>query len=175
MGPEGVIQAEPHLVPSSLGSGTTQARTLIRSASVTGHPTESYADITLLLNEQRTYRATILNEDGDESAMSAPVSVLHDDVVAPPYPEGLEVSSAPGLIAATWEIPPGLDVAGYKLLVATSPGGPYTQTQSGLLGVLRNEFSFQAISGGTYYVAVKAVDFAGNESVPSPEVTVVVP
>jgi len=60
------------------------------------------------------------------------------------------------------------DVHGYRVFRATAPGGPYTEVTSRLLTVSR--FVDDTVSNGETYVYVVTVrDFAGNESLPSPE------
>ncbi len=109
-----------------------------------------------------------------ESGLSDPVTVLHDDIVAPPPPENVTAGVAGTTVTVSWEQPNVGDVAGYKVLVGEQSGGPYSQAHQGLLSRVSSSFSFQAASG-THYIVMKAVDWAGNESGYSPEQVVVVP
>jgi len=138
-------------------------------------PTESFADISLDLNEERTYYASSFAEDCGESGFSSPFTILHDDIVAPSPPDDFTAVASGGSIVASWSLPVGGDVVGYKVLVAEQTGGPYSQVHSGLLGSMTSSTSFQSVSGRTYYVIAKAVDHANNESVPTAEVEVIVP
>jgi hypothetical protein len=151
----------------SLGAGVYR-----RLASL--GPGDSFRDPTLVLNEQRTYRATSLGSGGAESAMSASVTVLHDDIVAPPPPVDVSAVAGTGAITVSWDLPPVGDLKGFRVLVSQQSGGPYTQAHTGLLGPLARQHFFQAVSG-TYYLVVTALDHAGNESSYSIQVSVTVP
>jgi hypothetical protein len=152
----------------SLGAGVYR-----RLASL--GPGDSFHDPTLVLNELRTYRATSLGSSGAESAMSASVTVLHDDIVAPPPPVEVVAVAGTGTITVSWDLPAVGDLKGFRVLVGQQSGGPYTQAHTGLLGPLTRQLLFQAVSGGTYYLVVTALDYAGNESSYSTQVSVTVP
>jgi len=71
-------------------------------------------------------------------------------------------------VVLQWTPSPHLDVCGYRVFRATTPGGPYTEVSSCLLTVSR--FVDDMVSNGETYVYVVTVrDFAGNESLPSPQ------
>lgn len=54
-----------------------------------------------------------------------------------------------------------------KSWLENNPGGPNVQAPSGLLGLTAKELTFQGQSGRTFYIVLKSLDAAGNESVPS--------
>ena len=79
----------------------------------------------------------------------------------------------------SWQAPtkntdgtPLTNLAGYKVLYGTSPK-QYSQTVS--VSGASNVSRTIALSPGTWYFAVKAVDSAGKESSPSNEVSKVIP
>ena len=155
-------------VYQALGGGTTRRLGTLAAGQV-------FIDNSLALNEERTYKASTLSAGCGESALSAPVTVLHDDVVAPPAPQNFTASATPGHVTASWTAPIVGDIAGFKLLSASQSGGPYTPVHSGLLSISTTSLTFPAVGGGTYYVVGRTVDIAGNQSVYTQEVMVTVP
>jgi len=72
------------------------------------------------------------------------------------------------VVVLQWTSSPHPDVCGYRVFRATTPGGPYTEVTSHLLTV--PWFVDDTVLDGDIYVYVVTVrDFAGNESLPSPE------
>ncbi len=68
----------------------------------------------------------------------------------------------------TWQEPECTDLAGYNVLRATQPGGPYTKLNGALLSsTLFTDTTVEDL--GTYYYVVTSCDLAGNESEPQVE------
>ena len=152
-----------------LGGGT-------KRRVATSGPGETFADVTLALNEERTYTASTFSTGCSEGPLSAPVTVLHDDTVAPLPPGNFTAIASPGKITASFTAPAKGDVSGFKVLSSTVSGGPYMQVHLGILGPMTTSLTFPALGGGTtHYVVAKAVDPAGNWSLLTPEAVVVVP
>ena len=73
-----------------------------------------------------------------------------------------------GNVMLQWEPNTEPDLAGYNVLRATQPGGPYTRANSAI--VMATAFTDgQTVDGSTYYYVLTAVDVVGNESPHSPE------
>jgi hypothetical protein len=138
-------------------------------------PSETHSDSTLALNEERSYVGSSLVAGCVEGSKSSSVTVLHQDLVAPPPPGDMAAEAGPTSITVTWSRPAVGDLAGFKVLVGTFSGGPYDQVHEGILDPMVTEHTFPAASGPTYYVVTKAVDHAANEGVPSEEVMVALP
>lgn len=118
---------------------------------------------TLALGEQATYAASGYGSDCVESELSSPIAVLHDDIVPPGPPEGVDAEPGTGEITVRWSRPEDPDVVGYKVLVASEISGPFTQVHVGALEEMSTVYSFPAAPGQIYYVAVRALDQAGNQ------------
>lgn len=149
----------------SIGSGT------YRRLATLG-PGQSFVDIALALNEERSYRGASLSSGCQESEWSDAISVLNDDTVAPPAPEEIAAAVTGQVIEVTWNAALAGDVGGYRVQVAQQSGGPYTQTHTGILGSIVYAHSFPALPG-THYIVLSSLDKAGNESPLSSEVVVV--
>lgn len=147
----------------------------VRRRLATLGPGAEYRDVNLDLNESRTYSARALDEDCEEGGASTPVTVLHDNIVAPDPPDDLGAIVVGQTIDVSWGVPAAPDVAGYRVLAASTQGGPYTQVHTGTLSAMVQNQLFQVVTPGTYYVIVHSVDEANNESLPSQELSVVVP
>lgn len=133
-----------------------------------------HRDTTLRLDEQRTYYAALVGEDGSEGALSQGVTVVHSDTTAPGAPQNVTASYDSGFISISWDAPVDADVARFKVLASGTSGGPYTTADPGNDSHCASTSSIPAGSG-TYYLIVVAVDSSGNESVASNEVVVEVP
>ncbi len=86
---------------------------------------------------------------------------LEPDLIAPSSPRGLATTTGDNQIEISWLPNPEPDVAGYNVYASSSYNGKYT-----LIGSTKETlFIDRGISNGvTYYYAVSAYDFAGNES-----------
>lgn len=83
------------------------------------------------------------------------------DTTPPSPPTGVYASARDNKVLIDWRYNPERDVAGYKVWWSYSYRGPYRY-----LGRTSNNFfdDLGAINGKTYYYAVSAYDFDGNES-----------
>jgi flagellar hook assembly protein FlgD/Tol biopolymer transport system component len=135
------------------GQGWTQIASTDSSAT-------AYLDAALP-NGTYTYRITVLDSIGNESASSNDASATV--FVAPPAAAvNLGVTPTPeGGLNAAW-IYNGSPVAGYNLYRSLTTGGPYARVNSGLIG-LTNYLDTGLLSGVTYFYVVTAVDPVGNE------------
>jgi len=153
----------------SIGAGQYERLASLPSNAV-------YRDTTLELNEQVTYYATTLARGGAESEFSDGVTVHHIDTVSPDPPTNMEAEAGVGEIVVSWTPPSDPGLAGYTIKAATVTGGPYNVVAQGsqrLSDAVERTFSAAGVE--TYYVIVTLTDDAGNESLPSAEVSVEVP
>jgi hypothetical protein len=89
--------------------------------------------------------------------------------VAPAAPTGLRATANALLVQLNWDANSEPDLAGYSVLRATSPGGPYDTIARGLT---TNAFTDNSVNRNqTYYYVVKAVDRSLNTSARSAEVS----
>lgn len=88
-------------------------------------------------------------------------AVMHPDFTPPSPPTGLATSTGDNFIEVFWNPSPEPDVAGYNVFVSATYEGPYK-----LIGSTpKTSFVDNgAVNGVTYYYAVTAYDFDGNES-----------
>ncbi len=79
----------------------------------------------------------------------------------PSVPTGLQIINGNNSVEIMWNQNPESDVAGYNVYYAYSYYGKYT-----LIGSTQNTYFFDngAVNGTTYYYAVTAYDYNGNES-----------
>jgi hypothetical protein len=95
---------------------------------------------------------------------------LFDDHVAPAAPPAPLATPAPATVTLAWTYAaPDPDLAGWEVLRAAQPGGPYTKLTAGLLDRPAYADHTAPPKVPAYYV-LRAVDSSGNESVSSPEV-----
>jgi len=97
---------------------------------------------------------------------------FHPDLTPPSAPTGLRTSTGDNFIEIFWDNNPEPDVAGYNVFASPTYEGPYdiigsTQAPSFVDAGVAN--------GKTYYYAVTAYDFEGNESPLSKDVAYDVP
>lgn len=108
-------------------------------------------------------RAVLRRRNGAATAVSA-VSTLQvltpPDTTAPAAPTGIVATPGDGQVSVTWTGSTSADVTGYRVYLTSDPfvaPAPITVTGTGHV--------FTGLTNGvTYYVAVRAVDGAGNES-----------
>jgi hypothetical protein len=90
-------------------------------------------------------------------------------------PTGLAATIAPSVpsVSLMWS-PSAFTIAGYNVYRATVSGGPYTKLSS--VSAAAVSFTDGTVLGGqTYYYVVKAFDSSNVESVPSNQVSAIVP
>jgi hypothetical protein len=85
----------------------------------------------------------------------------HIDNQPPSPPSGLNIINGDNQVYLSWNNSPSRDVAGYNVYYAYSYDGKYT-----LIGSTSNNYyiDYGAHNGNTYYYAVTAYDYNGNES-----------
>jgi len=85
----------------------------------------------------------------------------HRDTNPPSAPKGIYTATGDNLVEIVWFSNPEPDVAGYNVFVSTSYFGRYD-----LIGSTGSTqfIDYGARNGQTYFYAVSAFDFAGNES-----------
>ncbi|UYM06035.1 sigma-70 family RNA polymerase sigma factor [Solicola gregarius] len=121
----------------------------------------SYVDSTPVDGFHYTYSITAIGEDGEESAVSEPITVTYDPV--PGAPTELRGQASESGVALRWQGNSEPDFVEYEILrdgepLATSTGPEFTDAS--------------ATDGSTYTYSVRAVDRAGQESELSEQVSV---
>ena len=94
------------------------------------------------------------------------------DLVAPSIPRGLFTSAGDNVIDIYWDPVPDYDVSAYIVYVSDRYNGRYEFIGSTKWPYFQD---FGAVNGLTYYYAVSAVDYSGNESPLSMDQAVAVP
>ncbi|MCK5573604.1 MAG: hypothetical protein KAJ12_12625, partial [Bacteroidetes bacterium] len=106
--------------------------------------------------------------------LSAPDSGYSVDNLDPVTPTGLAAAMAPGGVQLTWNAPADPDIDVYDVYRSTTAGFDPTGMQP-IASVKGIEYLDQSVQAGTqYYWKIAAVDFSGNESDYSGEITLVV-
>lgn len=98
--------------------------------------------------------------------------IVEYDRTPPSAPTGLYTETGDDFIELFWRSNPESDVAGYNIFVSSSYNGSYE-----LIGSSRSSYYMDggARNGNTYYYAVTAYDYEGNESQLSRDVAYDVP
>lgn len=100
------------------------------------------------------------------------IDFVGEDEEPPSPPTALEAVATATGITLTWAPAPEIDVAGYIVYRADVQGGPHDRISRTGAAV----FSDKAIDeGAEYYYVVTAIDFSGNESPYSNEISAVAP
>ena len=88
-------------------------------------------------------------------------TVITPDLTPPSPPQGVYTETGDAILDIFWRANPEPDVAGYKVYSSSSYAGKYS-----FLGSTRQAHFVDAgvQNGNTYYYAVSAYDFSGNES-----------
>jgi hypothetical protein len=95
---------------------------------------------------------------------------LFDDHTPPAAPPAPVATPGPATVTLAWTYAaPDPDLAGWEVLRAAQPGGPYTKLTVGLLDRPAYADHTAPPKVPAYYV-LRAVDSSGNESASSPEV-----
>jgi len=94
------------------------------------------------------------------------------DLVAPSLPRGVFTSAGDNVIDVYWDPVPDYDLASYRIYVSDRYNGRYD-----LIGSTGGAYftDYGAVNGLTYFYAVSAVDYSGNESPLSLDEAVAVP
>jgi hypothetical protein len=93
---------------------------------------------------------------------------IEPDLTPPAPPRGISTATGDGRIEIFWPANEESDLAGYHVLVSNAYDGEYA-----LIGTTRQNYFIDAgaRNGTTYYYAVTAFDYSGNESEPSLDVS----
>lgn len=110
------------------------------------------------------WRARYINTRSEASDWG-PEACFNIDTTPPPWPPGFDAGPSPSSGALTVSALPVVDsrsaTAGYQLLVARAPGGPWFPQA----GLRQSALPFGTWAGeGTWYLSVEAVDLANNAS-----------
>jgi hypothetical protein len=100
------------------------------------------------------------------------IRIIEPDRIPPSAPTGLRTSTGDNFIELAWDPSPETDVAGYNVFVSARYDGRYE-----LVGSTPTTYFMDAgaHNGNTYYYAVTAYDYDGNESGLSRDVAYDVP
>jgi hypothetical protein len=114
------------------------------------------------------------NEDAETGPYSTTVSVTANDTTPPGVPQKLTITVGSLSATITWQGSDSRDLQGYHIFLATTSGGPYTKL-NGAVHPASSPKQWQLTGLGlqTYYVVLKAVDIAGNQSAYSTQVSFV--
>lgn len=113
-------------------------------------------------------RLVAVNAGGMSPPSNEVPVVVSAQCTAPPAPT-MSVQTNGNLVAMNWT--PVAGVAGYRLEVATSPGGPAAHVQP--FGASQTSVTYPGVPPGTYYARVAAVAACGAQAM-SVEVTIAV-
>jgi len=144
------------------------ALTVVQTVPQVAGQLASQATLTGLIPGQ-TYIVQVraVDQTGGEAPAPARAQIAPGGVILSP-PAGLAVSAATGTgLTLSWAPIPG--AAGYRVLQATSPTGPFT-TVTGTVTTPSTTLTGQS-PNTTYYLQVVAVDAAGNLGTPSAPLT----
>ena len=109
---------------------------------------------------------TVLND-----ATWSSYDAFGSDTTPPAAPTALSARSGDGVVSLSWTPPDNQDVAGYRVYRSTSSPVRAVAPASGDPLVPGPAYTGEAQNGETYFYAVTAVDYYGNESMMSPEVS----
>jgi hypothetical protein len=141
--------------------------------------TNTYHDTDFEFNKTYVYvvrSAVTVNGVALESADSIPAMVTPKDIFPPASPQGLVAAvlenAAENAVDLSWSISPESDVAGYRVYRSESEGARGESLSDLLASPTYRDAAVQP--GHRYWYSVTAVDRSGNESVPSPQIPVVI-
>ncbi|WP_211489793.1 malectin domain-containing carbohydrate-binding protein [Georgenia thermotolerans] len=154
-------------VPGTVAEGTPLSGTTAVSGT-------SFTDSTAEVGVTYYYVVTAVDASGNESAPSDEAIGLltaGPDDEAPEAPEELTAEGGDGVVDLTWPASTSTDVVGYRVYRSLEPNVATTgQLISGEALVAGLAYRDTTVTNGTtYFYVIRAVDGAGNESVPSTE------
>jgi predicted phage tail protein len=150
----------------------------INSSLISG---TEYVDRNFRFGENYRYvvRSVSLGTEGAqvESLNSNSLSVSPRDIFAPTAPASITTAAAPGRLSIFFPANPESDVAGYEIYRSTDPDLPKDRwTKLTPAPLTKTTFIDENVEAGKrYYYYIKAIDQAGNVSVPSEVVSESVP
>ncbi|MFH0887433.1 MAG: hypothetical protein V1843_04620, partial [bacterium] len=138
--------------------------------------TASYLDLMDAANmvEGMSYVVTAIDTSGNESAYSTAATPTESgggaDTVPPEVPFGLTATAGDNWVRLDWIVGSDVDLAGYKIYRKSSANSTYARIA--LAGVTAFYLDTTVINGITYTYKISAIDFSGNESAYSAEISV---
>jgi fibronectin type 3 domain-containing protein len=120
------------------------------------------------------YAARTYSHGGAVGAMSQERTITVVDSTPPAAPIDVHATANGLQVTLTWDAYRDDDLHGFYAYVSTQAGGPY-QKINGTLKVISQPWEVTLVVSAprTYYFVVTTVDFAGNESARSGELSVV--
>jgi predicted phage tail protein len=109
------------------------------------------------------YRVTAVDTSGNESGQSDPADATLTDVTPPAAPTGVAATGNLTGIQINWSANSESDLAGYRLLRASSSAGPFTAVNAALL-TTTTFADTNVAAGAKWYYQVVAIDTTGNQS-----------
>ena len=127
------------------------------------------------LSEDTTFRYVVraYDRDGNLGPQSSELALLVNDTVPPPTPINLTVTPGSEILVVNWDAINHRDLLGVYVEIATSSGGTFVRRNPNT-PVPSGNASFALMNllpQTTYFIKLKAVDHAGNESIYSLEAT----
>ena len=114
-----------------------------------------------------TVRATLATNPKVEGLAAEELAFRYRDIYAPAPPTRLDALSEGSLVRLIWAPVDAPDLAGYVLYRAEGKGAPARLAKEPIVDTFFTDASAQ--QGKRYRYAVRSIDRAGNESVPSAE------
>jgi fibronectin type 3 domain-containing protein len=143
---------------STTSGGQANRLNLVRSK------TSAYTDTNVAGTRTYYYIVTAVDTNFNSSGNSIEVSaIVPADSTPPAAPSGVSAMAGDTIISLAWNGNTEPDFNGYNVYRSTTPGGPYTKQNGGLLsGPIFNDAN--VTNGTRYYYVVTAVDTSLNES-----------
>lgn len=131
----------------------------------------SYTDRSIRPGLTYRYRVLPFNQYGGYGPSSDAIQFTAIDSAMPLPPENVTAIPLQGGATIEWDRSPSFDTVEYDVYFSLSSGGPYNKVNAQPIGIPSTSFSASNLSSNSsIYVALKAIDFAGNESVFSDEI-----
>ena len=126
--------------------------------------TPDYDDIWLSDGTKYSYKVTILDLVGNESAASNIVEVVLKDKTPPAIVNGVMAEAFKDGMRLSWNMNRELDTKGYNIYRAESLSGPFKKINKNLVMADKPFYNDTTIATKTqYFFSISAVDTAGNE------------
>lgn len=133
----------------------------------------SFTDSAVIPGKTYRYALRAYNDEATLGTATSVASVTVTDTTPPGRPIGIVVQPQSHGGRITWEGSFDRDLKGYNIYISTTGGGSYAKINGAVYGADRpKEWIVTGLSSSqTYYIVMKAVDFSGNESGYSTEVS----
>ncbi len=136
-------------------------------------PATTFDDMQIRVGTSYRYVARAYDRDGNLGPQSAELVLTVTDTIAPPPPTGLIMTPGSQQLVVSWDEIFNRDARGVYVEISTTSGGTFTRDNPGQ-PVPANQPSYALVNleaGQTYYLKLKTVDYVGNESDYSIEVS----